>query len=157
MPPRLCATNKIGSWCRQPSHPTRVAQYGPTSFSISRSSFTARSRPCCDTLFLLFASNKPPIASALYPYVHTLASGISSARYSSGQNNVRDTEPSALSLVEVDFLKIDMMVFSLLGVTVCGSSRPSSHVYCGCPRKPCTKMMLCPVSQGCLRQSQCNT
>ena len=52
----------------------------PTSLSISRSSRTLRSRPCCDTLFLLFAWNSPPITSALYPYVHTLASRMSFAR-----------------------------------------------------------------------------
>ena len=52
------------------SPPTGV---GSTSLSMSRSSRTFRSRPCPDTLFLLFAWKRPLMTSALYPYVHTLA------------------------------------------------------------------------------------
>jgi hypothetical protein len=39
-------------------------------------------------LFLLLAWKRPPMTSALYPYVHTRACGMSTARYSSGQKTV---------------------------------------------------------------------
>ena len=50
IPPKLWATKMYGA-----------------SFFISLSSFTPRSRPCCETLFLLFAWKRPPMTSALYP------------------------------------------------------------------------------------------
>jgi hypothetical protein len=39
-------------------------------------------------LFLLLAWKRSPMTSALYPYVHTQACGMSAARYSSGQKTV---------------------------------------------------------------------
>lgn len=41
-------------------------------------------------LFLLLAWKSPPITSALYPYVHTQACGMSTARYSLGQKTAGD-------------------------------------------------------------------
>ena len=125
-----------------------------TSFSISRSIFTAKSRPCCDTLFLLFASNIPPITSALYPYVQTLASGMSSVRYSSGQNTVALLGPSIVEVAGGGFdLKRDLKVLSLLGaifsIFSLFTSPLSAHVCLGCPLRPCTKTMLCHVSMCC--------
>lgn len=66
-----------------------------TPLSISRSSLTDRSRPCCEMLFLLLAWKRPPMTSALYPYVHTQARGMSRARYSSGQKTVDGADDGA--------------------------------------------------------------
>lgn len=146
----------------QPSH-LKFCKHGPTWFSISRSTRTSRSRPCCNTLFLLFAWNIPPITSALYPYVHTLALGMSWVRYSSGQKSLVDR----LSLVLP--LGIEVRVGIKVGVEVNGldlkkglkklclfnvafptssmlASRLSSHMRLGCPLMPCTKTMLHSVS-----------
>jgi hypothetical protein len=65
MPPRLCTTNNIGSYNLFSEPVCPHSMLGRTSFSMSRSSLTARSRPCCDTLFWLFAWKKPLIMSAL--------------------------------------------------------------------------------------------
>ena len=92
MPPRLCTTNASGfctvvSLSPWATSPDRLVH---TPLSISRSSRTDRSRPCCEMLFLLLAWKSPPITSALYPYVHTRACGMSTARYSLGQKMAGD-------------------------------------------------------------------
>lgn len=127
-----------------------------TSFFISRSNRPARSRPCWNTLFSLFGVNTPLITSELYPYVHTMASGISWGMNSCGQKgrgcgllgpgldrSDRSRDLSRLKKV----LSLDVGS----GVGSRSVSRPSSeprpHVFCGWPRRPWMKMMLGHVSR----------
>ena len=98
---------------------------------------------------------------------------MSCVRYSSGQNSLlgRSSLVTLLAfemVVEIEAedddldLKRPVKISRLRGVAVPASllplftlalstlplSRLSSHVCCGCPRKPCTKMMLLYVSHG---------
>jgi hypothetical protein len=135
-----------------------------TSLSISRSSLTARSRPCCDTLFLLFNWNSPPITSALYPYVHTLALGISGTKYCSGQKTSGEAggrgAPLLVSVAlalcslknDLRSLRLRPAVSMSVSVTMLGSASVSAlvsagpvQVFRGCPRRPWTNITLSGV------------
>ena len=131
-----------------------------TSLSISRSSLTARSRPCCDTLFLLFDWNSPPITSALYPYVHTLALGISGTKYCSGQKTSGEAggrgAPLPVSVaLALRSPKNDLRSLRLrpaVSVSMLGSASVSALVSAGpvqvsrgCPRRPWTNITLSGV------------
>lgn len=169
IPPRLCATKKIGSWNRRQRFlRLRLAASGEvttTLLSISRSIRTARSLPCCETLFLLFAWNTPPITSASYPYVHILASGISSARKSTGQNILGEVESfsSLLTLLVVDLddlARNKELKRRLRGVATAGSPLRAgslSHVRFGWPRKPWMKTILQRAESDYFRTTWCAT
>jgi hypothetical protein len=131
------------------------------SLSISLSNLTEKSRPCCETLFWLFAWKSPPITSALYPYVHIRAWGRSGTRYSSGQKISDGGEVFVCLLSSVSFLLFlspkRVLMFLWLSVRVSVSSmRPAVEVDCicdhvprGCPLRPWTKMMLLAIRTRC--------
>lgn len=87
-----------------------------TSLSRSLSGFAARCRPCWDILFLLYAWNKPPMTSALYPYVRIFALGISFGRKSSIQN---------IDWSHLDFASEEFEIASLQIVSLCFLSDPN--------------------------------
>jgi hypothetical protein len=98
---------------------------------------------------VLIVRLKQPITSALYPYVHTLASGMSCVKNSSSQNSFCRAEPPlVLSTADALFLKIDGKAFRLFGIAAFWSlvpTRAPSQVCLGC--KPWTNTMLYRVSQ----------
>jgi hypothetical protein len=162
IPPRLCTMNTIGSYiyiellCLL--NKLKGSLY--TLLSISLSSLTAKSRPCCDTLFLLFAWKSCPMTSALYPYVHIRACGRSGVRYSSGQK-ISDEAVEVLvcllsSVFSLFFFSPKKVLMLLcLSARVLSSrsildvSRGCDHVSRGRPRRPWTKMTLLAVRARC--------
>lgn len=94
-------------------------------------------------VFWFCAWKRPAITSALYPYVHMRASGISETSQSSGQKTPvckgeEEDEACFGFAVEVesrcfDRLKNDRPLLGLVGFAV-GTS--DCHVVRGCPRRP---------------------
>jgi hypothetical protein len=159
MPPRLCATNRIGSWHRHQTGPSYPVSRQP---NIPRYQSPARcSRQDLDRAATRCSCFSTGTVLQLHP--HCIRMSISAPRVcrlrkSLGQKTESEAELASLiwtsavgggSLGRKRFLIRFRLPddATLWFVSLLALFRPSSHVYLGCPPRPCTKTMLRHVSQ----------